>query len=269
MAARLSALSADELASLPRTKPEARALKSKYYFTGKSCKRGHRDGRDTVSGKCCTCAALHHALYYQEHRESLDKRHAEYAKNNREKTRAYTRKCRCRKLDHYKHVAKEWIKNNFARVKENKKSWRLGNPELVRLHNFRSRIKRGRLPAELTRKWRERDPIRAKRLRNESAKRHPETQRRLKRARRARSVNAPGSHTDQDLAEILKMQGGKCAYCRSRFGKSLRATLDHIVALKNGGSHDRRNLQFLCATCNSKKGARDAIEFSRAMGRLL
>ena len=39
----------------PATRAEAKKLNSKYYNTGKLCKRGHLDNRETNKGICCTC----------------------------------------------------------------------------------------------------------------------------------------------------------------------------------------------------------------------
>ena len=43
-----------------------------------------------------------------------------------------------------------------------------------------------------------------------------------------------------------------CNYC----GKPAD-TVDHIVAIMNGGGHDLDNLQPCCAQCNNRKGKRD------------
>ena len=40
---------------LPRTRAEAKATKSKWYFTGKPCPRGHIDKRFTSQGSCASC----------------------------------------------------------------------------------------------------------------------------------------------------------------------------------------------------------------------
>jgi 5-methylcytosine-specific restriction endonuclease McrA len=44
----------------------------------------------------------------------------------------------------------------------------------------------------------------------------------------------------------------KCRLCDA----TDRLEVDHIVALANGGTNDRSNLQPLCITCNRKKGTR-------------
>lgn len=89
------------------------------------------------------------------------------------------------------------------------------------------------------------------------------------RNRRARRHGAEGSHTSADIAEILSLQNNRCANCSGIFGETLKPTVDHIVALVNGGTNYRRNIQLLCRRCNSSKNSRDSIEFARSAGRLL
>lgn len=45
------------------------------------------------------------------------------------------------------------------------------------------------------------------------------------------------------------LEAGKCRYC----GSTERLEVDHILAFANGGTHDPRNLQCLCRTCNRRK----------------
>jgi 5-methylcytosine-specific restriction endonuclease McrA len=82
---------------------------------------------------------------------------------------------------------------------------------------------------------------------------------------RARQRNAEGHFSAEDVSRITAAQGGKCACCRMR----RKLTLDHIIPLAKGGSNWPANLQMLCKSCNSAKGARDQIEFMQAKGRLL
>ncbi len=87
------------------------------------------------------------------------------------------------------------------------------------------------------------------------------------RNRAALKRNAPGSHSLQDIKQIYASQRGRCGYCRVKLGTSY--DVDHIHALANGGSNDRRNLQLLCPSCNGSKSARDPIDYAQRIGLLL
>jgi 5-methylcytosine-specific restriction endonuclease McrA len=168
------------------------------------------------------------------------------------------------------------------------RAWRAANPEAarasVRASHAKHRDKRlansrawiatpeGRaLNAERCRRYTAENPekVRAQRARAE-AKRKPERKVYLAAyhsTRRARNAEAAGSHTSTDLAEIRSAQGDRCAVCRIKLGG--KGAIDHIIALARGGSNDRRNLQWLCKSCNSRKRARDPIEFMQERGLLL
>lgn len=94
-------------------------------------------------------------------------------------------------------------------------------------------------------------------------------------ARRRKAIRErPRAHTSLiNWREIADSFGMKCAECgrtvdpsdtwinesgRVCFGGAY-PTVDHIVAVKNGGCDTFDNVQLLCKHCNSKKGARAEV----------
>lgn len=75
--------------------------------------------------------------------------------------------------------------------------------------------------------------------------------RELERAELERS--ATGSHTQAEWNAILGIYGGRCLRCGA---KGVKLTKDHVIPLSEGGSNSASNLQPLCGSCNSWKGAR-------------
>ncbi len=51
---------------------------------------------------------------------------------------------------------------------------------------------------------------------------------------------------------VGERDGFSCRHC----GAGRNLTVDHVVAVVNGGSDEDENFQILCAPCNSRKGAR-------------
>lgn len=84
--------------------------------------------------------------------------------------------------------------------------------------------------------------------------------------RRAKVLQAKGTHTAEDVANIFVLQRGRCAYCKISL---LAYEVDHIVPISKGGANDRSNLQIVCKKCNRAKSAKGPIEFAQELGRLL
>lgn len=57
-------------------------------------------------------------------------------------------------------------------------------------------------------------------------------------------------------ALLMDLFEGLCVYCTAP-----AATIDHALAVKNGGDARRGNLLPSCGSCNSRKGTRDFDEF--------
>lgn len=63
--------------------------------------------------------------------------------------------------------------------------------------------------------------------------------------------------TDQQRAELFVDENGKCFDC-GRFIRSGEVwTVEHVIALENGGTNDRSNLKICCPNCKPTKDASD------------
>lgn len=82
-------------------------------------------------------------------------------------------------------------------------------------------------------------------------KSNPDKRRIQHQRRRALKNNAFGDFSKDDLSRLTEAQDGKCLMC----GKKEKLTIDHIVPLSKGGSHEITNIQLLCFSCNSSKKA--------------
>lgn len=110
-----------------------------------------------------------------------------------------------------------------------------------REENIRKSVEWGRKNKEkrdiAKRKWREKN----KELTNH-----------LTRSYHYRRKKASGSHTLQEWLELCHRHKNQCVYCK----KDCKLTEDHIIPLSKGGSNNIENIQPLCVSCNSKKGAK-------------
>lgn len=170
-------------------------------------------------------------------------------KSHRERTAAWRRA----HPDHARALRKAWGQANPGKRKASIARWQAAHPERVRaiMERYLSRFPDANRKAAA--KWR---------------KSHPDAVRAAWKNRRARKCNAEGFHTEKEAASLYVQQGRKCAYCRARLTKTERH-LDHIVALARGGSNWPSNLQWLCASCNLSKSAKDPIDYAQSRGLLL
>ena len=60
-----------------------------------------------------------------------------------------------------------------------------------------------------------------------------------------------GHHTESEWQATLPQHGHRCAWCAATEG----LTRDHIIPLSKGGTDLIGNIQPLCKSCNSRKGA--------------
>jgi 5-methylcytosine-specific restriction endonuclease McrA len=62
-----------------------------------------------------------------------------------------------------------------------------------------------------------------------------------------------------ELSKVHDCWIGKCIHCNSQItvspeGKTLSATIEHIVPQSHGGTDDLKNLALACRSCNNTKG---------------
>jgi 5-methylcytosine-specific restriction endonuclease McrA len=88
------------------------------------------------------------------------------------------------------------------------------------------------------------------------------------RRRIAKKKGSGGSHTHQDVADLLRIQRYRCAYCHVRITSKTKQ-IDHIMPLALGGTNNRCNLQMLCRPCNARKRDKHPIEYAQSIGLLL
>jgi 5-methylcytosine-specific restriction endonuclease McrA len=73
--------------------------------------------------------------------------------------------------------------------------------------------------------------------------------------RRAKMLESGGKFTTREWREMKKRYDYTCLRCR-RMEPDIKLTIDHIKPINDGGRNDANNIQPLCVSCNSSKGAR-------------
>lgn len=151
--------------------------------------------------------------------------------------------------------------------KEWKKRWKRERFRILMATDPEFRRKCSEHSSRMAKKYPERHAARCAAARARDPEKYKNLARGAVRRRRARLLGSEGSHTQKDIDDIRKAQKDKCALCKCRLHKG--GHLDHIQPISKGGSSYKRNLQWLCATCNQRKSAKDPIEFAQEQGLLL
>ena len=219
------------------TRAEAKAVGEPLFYTGNECRRGHLAQRYVAQGLCVECARLAAQRLREIDPEGCAKRHREWREANRDKVKAW---------------AQTWVRPNPEARKAYEKAYREANKEKLTAVSLAWRLVNRERFDENAKAWHE-----ANRPRVQA----------IWRNRRSRVRGAKGSHTGEQILDLLRKQGNRCAECRKNLKAGYHA--DHIMPLARGGSNDIGNIQLLCETCNLSKGYRDPIEWARKKGRLL
>lgn len=149
--------------------------------------------------------------------------------------------------------------------------YREQNPHIVEAATKRWRDAHKEQVAAQKKRWaaENQDKIRASRERNKETRaartatwkrNNREAVREYQRKRRAAGYGAAVG--DLDTTELWERSGGMCAICYAPLTLSLKwpnplsPSIDHIVALANGGEHTQSNCQWVHLVCNMRKGNR-------------
>ena len=162
-------------------------------------------------------------------------------------------------------LTKSWKARNKERVYEEGRARRLANPsknrEYVARYNLRhpDRVVAHRKISRVNCK----DKISA--LKKAWNKRNPERNRSY--CHKRRTVVKGDDVTKEELLDLRKRQGNKCAACKcALIGRKYH--IDHVLPIVLDGPHRIDNLQLLCAPCNLKKGSMPPEEWAARLGLL-
>lgn len=129
------------------------------------------------------------------------------------------------------------------------------------------RAKNAQKIAEYRRQYYESNSDRAKEVAKTWAKNNRIKKRIAESCRRAAKRGSEGKHKKDDVLELLSLQKGKCACCKTKVDKLFH--VDHVIPLSKGGDNGRSNLQILCPTCNMQKKDKHPVKFMQEKGFLL
>lgn len=239
---------------------------SKNQWNCKLCAKIRRELRKQADPEYFSKASKKH---FEENKETILQHNKEYRLNNAEKIRQYYidnidkykqyyAENREKRIEYYQNNRERYIKQmhdwnerNKERITERRKQYDSENKDRIRERNRQHRLN---------------NPEKYKERNRNRYQANKEYYRIALHKRRARILNAEGSHTKADIDFLFESQKRKCAICQCSIKDGYH--VDHKTPLSKGGSNSKENLQLTCNSCNCSKGNKDEIEFMQSRGFL-
>lgn len=196
------------------------------------------------AGICKECQSAWAEQYHLKHKKQIAERMRQYDLNNKKHKAEYMREYN---LKHKERIAKRTRKYHLANKKqiaEQRSDFYLSHKEQIAERVKDYYLNHKEQVAERMKKYRQTENGRL-------------VINCLSQRRRALKAEAEGDGiTPEQFQRVVKNQCNKCNLCSRDFCKSRPATVDHIIPLSKGGTHDSSNIQALCQSCNSSKRAK-------------
>jgi 5-methylcytosine-specific restriction endonuclease McrA len=206
--------------------------------------KGHKDG---LSSRCKPCDAAAGLAYRAANPERIKAKNAQWRSENAEYAAQANKRWRKanpdRVLENHRRGAAARTPEAKARAREYSREWWVENLE--------ENLAKGR-----ARYWADPETSRAKGRAKYAA--DPTPYRERDRKRRARIA---GVHVEPvSFQAIYERDRGICGICHKRVSLKLKwpdpgtASLDHIIPISKGGTHEPKNVQLAHLRCNQSRG---------------
>jgi len=197
---------------------------------------------DGYQANCKACSSARFRTWTEENPDKVRAQRRAYAEANRDKIRDYRHIYDAEHRKERLAYIHAYDKANRARKRERRKEYYRNNPEAQQ--RDRRAVKEYQRAHPEKQRERERKWIKA----------NPDKKRAAVHRRRAREQASEGSFTDVEWIALKASYNYTCLCCGKR-EPEIRLTVDHVIPLEKGGSNFISNIQPLCGSCNSAKGA--------------
>ena len=200
----------------------------------KSCKWG-------LYSQCKKCEKGYSKQYYENNKEHLKGYSKQYRKDNKEYCKEYGKQWREDNKEYKKELDKQYYENNKEHLKGYSKQYYENNKEHHNEYGKQWRKDNKEYCKEYGKQWRGDNPEKCFNYKNE---------RRSKLENQGRGID---KIQWQEMFDFFKW---KCAYSNISLGYKENRSIDHIVALDNGGLNEPWNLVPMYLNYNSSKNKR-------------
>lgn len=181
---------------------------------------------------------------------------------NAERIKKYQGEYRCKNKDYFHEYNKVYYQNNRDRIVEQVKKYYRENLTHIKISKKEHYLNNYEHYKEYRKKYYSENKEKLLEHSKEYGKIYNKTEHarylRLAKDQRRRSLerNLPSTLTRDEWIDILSQQSNKCARCGKEFCDNIKPQQDHIIPVVKGGGYVKENIQALCKSCNSSKGAK-------------
>ena len=225
--------------------------------------RKKKKGKWGLYSQCKECESKYKKQWDENNKEYYKEYHKEYYKNNKE----YIKECNKQWRENNKEYKKQWDENNKEYIKQYNKQWRENNKEYNKewKENNKKHIKEynkqwyednKEYRKEYNKQWYEDNKEYHKEYYKKWNENNPEKSFNIRNKRRSKEENQGRGINELQWNECYKWFNWKCAYSGEKLQKNKSTygrTLDHIVALDNGGENEPWNIVPMRKGYNSSK----------------
>ena len=193
-----------------------------------------KNGKYGVEGACKECRKIHNKKYREEHKDYYEEYGKQYYEDNKEYIKECSKQYYEDNKDKVLEYHKEYYDNNKDKVLEKNKQWREDNKDKV---------------SECIKQWHKNNP---------QATFNSNSRRRTKEENQGSGIN------EKQWKEMMDFFNWTCAYSGEYLGgnnKDKKRTIDHIVALDNGGEHEIWNCVPMLKSYNTSKHTNNMLEW--------
>lgn len=219
----------------------------------------YQRGGDRLRPDCKTCTNVNskeqRTRWKENNIEWVRERSRLYHLENKEREAQYSKEWREKNADHIK---AHYINNREAILKRQKENYLSDKmPFLIRSKHYRENNKER--VRQWQREWEERNKEYVKERRHQYYLSHKRQHSQRKRVYRHLKRANCGKMTSEQIQELLEWQNYRCMYCGTDISND--STIDHHIAVSQGGSNDITNLVMACRSCNSSKGNKNPFQW--------
>lgn len=208
--------------------------------------------------ECKSCNIVTRKKYRTENKQKISERSKKYYIKNRQRILEYGKKYCIENKQRTLEYGKKYRKENKEKIKvyytENKDKILEKNKQYRQTEEGKAALQKGYDKYYGSKKYK------TKNLKYEKSDKGKLARVKRDHNRRSKEKEMPNNLTPRESTCILFLQSYKCANpnCKhGRFFDGLEPTIDHIVPVDDGGPLIKDNVQYLCRSCNSKKGTKE------------